>query len=76
MMTYCSKYMLVRAYRPSDMAHACLLSCTALMHEASQADKQALDCQQAAHEMLCAPRLEADHWAAGQMASWTQVSRR
>ena len=69
-----SKYMLARAYRPSDLANACLHVCTGLMHEASGAYDAALDSQQSAHTLLCTPSL-AQATDSFRLAGWTQAAR-
>ncbi len=51
-----SRFMLTRAYRPSEAAHACLLNVQGLLHEARDEPEAALDAHQRAHHLLVGQR--------------------
>ena len=69
-----SRYMLLRAYRRSESARACLLSCTGLLHEMTGDMEAALAAHEEAHAVLCSPRA-ADGLPPRRVASWTQSAR-
>ena len=70
------KYMLARAYRPTQAATACLMVLRGMVHEARDEHKAALDAQQSACELL----LKHGHSgmaesAAPHAVSWLQAAR-